>query len=165
MVKSVERGWTQEDVRRDFTHKEGRLYWLTGPRSGKIAGWVDGDGYTLVRYKGVLVRAHNLVWLYYHDSWPCAEVDHINNDPTDNSIGNLRLATRQQNGANQKLQARREGKYKGVYQNKTSYYAKIKYKGKQHHIGSFKTEKEAALAYNKMASFFFGNWAKLNEVD
>lgn len=165
MVKPLFRYWTQQEVQRDFNYLDGVMYWATGPRKGKVAGWLDERNYVLIRYKDKLVRSHNLVWLYHKGVWPDFELDHINNDPLDNRIENLRPADRNEQSANQKLQSRRAGKYKGVHKNDTSYYVKIKKNGKQYHVGSFKTEVEAALAYNKKAIELFGEFARLNEVE
>ena len=55
-------------------------------------------------------------------------------------------------------------KYIGVSKSKVSWWARINAKGRHIHIGSFKTEKEAALAYNVEALKYFGDKARLNEV-
>lgn len=159
------RQWTQEEVMEDFSYgTDGHLVWNHGPRRGKVAGWTDAQGYLLIRYKGVLVRAHNLVWLLYYGAWPTFEIDHINNNTSDNTIFNLRSSDRMSNGANQKLQTRRAGKFKGVYENASGYYVKIKRNGKQVYVGSYKTEAQAAKAYNEAAIFMFGEFAKLNDI-
>ena len=58
-------------------------------------------------------------------------------------------------------------KYKGVYwdQSNKKYKTFITSEGKDYWIGRFKSEKEAALAYNKKAVELFGKFAKLNKVD
>lgn len=48
----------------------------------------------------ITVRAHRLAWFLINREWPPNEVDHINCDPFDNRISNLRLADRSQNEAN-----------------------------------------------------------------
>ena len=35
---------------------------------------------------------HRLAWLYVHGCWPTEDIDHINGDPSDNRIANLREA-------------------------------------------------------------------------
>jgi len=168
MTKPKYRDWAQEDVINTFKYyadSHGQLVWLVGNMRGKVAGWKDQNGYILIHFKGKLVRAHNLIWLYHTGEWPTFELDHINNIPWDNRIENLRPADRAKQGANQKLQSRRQGKYKGVHKNKTSYYVKIKKDGKQYNVGSFKCEKEAARAYNQKAKEFFGEFAHLNEIE
>lgn len=168
MVVPKHRDWSQDEVKRAFRYYDdgfGSLVWLIGNRKGKVAGWKDGDGYLLVRFQGVLVRAHNLVWLYHTGEWPNFEIDHKNNIPWDNSFHNLRPATRHFQGANQTLQKRREGEFKGVHQSSSNnYYVKIKKHGVQYHGGSFSTKEEAAMKYNEMARELFGDFAKLNEV-
>jgi hypothetical protein len=62
-----------------------------------------------------------------------------------------------------KLQPKK--KYKGTKQKlNNKWSACIKYDYKNHYIGTFESEVEAALAYNKKAIEFLGNKAKLNAV-
>jgi hypothetical protein len=90
--------------------------------------------------------------------------DHINNNGLDNQKHNLRLATKSQQGAN--TAAKGKNKYKGVHFKKqcNKYIAEIMCKGVRQYLGSFRSEAEAALAYNKAAFEAFGEFAKLNEV-
>lgn len=146
----------------DYKPEDGCFFWKT---TGKMSGWIDQYGYRLTRINGRLCRDHHLVWLVETGKWPESEIDHKNNDPGDNRFDNLRPANRHQQGANQTLQKRRKGKYKGVYQMKSGkYYVKIKHRGKQNYLGSYHTEEEAALVYNQKALELFGEFANLNEV-
>jgi len=95
------------------------------------------------------------------------EVDHINGNGLDNRKCNLRLATSSQNKRNQRKQRRKtSSKYKGVYWHKRDkvWVVRIQAEGKEKYIGSYKTEQEAALAYNEAALKYHGEYAKLNEV-
>jgi group I intron endonuclease len=58
-------------------------------------------------------------------------------------------------------------KYVGVYLSKNGkrWFAVISYKNKQYRLGTFDTEEEAALAYNKKALELYGSNAKLNTID
>lgn len=64
-------------------------------------------GYMRVRITVAGVKhellAHRLAFLMAYGDWPENEVDHINGDRSDNSISNLRHATRSQNAKNIKL--------------------------------------------------------------
>lgn len=96
------------------------------------------------------------------------EVDHINRNPLDNRKVNLRVATRSQN-----LQNRTSKKdaftsnYKGVSWDKTrtKWRATIQLDKKSKTIGRFRTEKEAALAYNEKAKELHGEFAYLNTIE
>lgn len=100
---------------------------------------------------------------------PGMEIDHIDGNGLNNQIDNLRVVTKQQNAQNRKYSARGISKYKGVscyslQTRKKPWYARIKVKGNQKLLGYFLTEKEAALAYNKAALEFFGEYAQLNKI-
>lgn len=149
--------------RLDYEKESGYLYWKKG---GKVSGWTDPHGYRLTRIAGRLLRNHHIVWFLETGEWPTSEIDHINNDPSDNKFSNLRLADRKQQGANQKLQVRRKGKFKGVHQSGSgNYYVKVKKNKKTlTGTGTFTCEKEAALKYNYLAEELFGEFAHFNQV-
>lgn len=95
------------------------------------------------------------------------EIDHINGDRLDNRRENLRHVTHQQNIQNQKPS--REGnssRYKGVFWNKRDekWRSLIKLDGKTYHLGCYKGERDAAIAYNEAAIRFFGEYARLNAL-
>ena len=97
------------------------------------------------------------------------EVDHINHDKLDNRKCNLRLCTSSQNKAaaiKYKTWADKASIYKGVGWNKHAgkWIARIKVNKKSIHLGVFIDEQEAALAYNKKAVDFFGEFAVINEL-
>ena len=69
-------------------------------------------------------------------------VDHCNQDRRDNRKSNLRICTQSENALNSP--PRYERKYKGVYKRGEKYIARFR----NIHLGTFKTEFEAAEAYN-----------------
>jgi hypothetical protein len=94
-------------------------------------------------------------------------VDHADTDRLNNRRSNLRSCTNQQNQFNQKLRSVGLSKYKGVsmLQNRPSpYRAQIQLDGVRIHLGSFAVETKAALAYNKAAKEYFGEFARLNVI-
>ena len=92
-------------------------------------------------------------------------VDHINRNGLDNTRKNLRICTRSENLMNSKKpELNSTSKYKGVNKCGNSWRAEIRLNRKGFYLGKFKTEKEAALAYNKKAIELFGEFARLNEV-
>ena len=90
------------------------------------------------------------------DRWQYA--DHINGDATDNRRCNLRVATPQQNRQNA---GKRPGshKYKGVYQNRTGEWCARLVLAET----GYKTAEEAAQAYDRMATRYYGEFARLNQ--
>ncbi len=79
-------------------------------------------------------------------------VDHINGDTLDNRRENLRFVTARQNQANQGKQRRGEtrARFVGVHPfMRGGWKAQIKINGRQRHLGVFKTDIEAAQAYQK----------------
>lgn len=126
-------------------HKDGHTYYA---QRGK---WVDG--------RVVILSMHRLIL----DLGPDDMCDHKNRDGLDNRKENLRLCTKSQNGAN-RISTSRHG-YKGVHLRQGKYWsAQIKVNRETVLLGSYKTCEEAALAYNKAAQQYFGEFARLNEV-
>ncbi|MGD2095085.1 MAG: HNH endonuclease [Phycisphaerales bacterium] len=92
-------------------------------------------------------------------------VDHINHNGLDNRKANLRLATRAENNRNVRcLKKNNSSKYRGVWHDKryNKWRAQISINRKKKHLGYFKDEKEAGMAYDKAAKKYYGEFAILN---
>ena len=92
--------------------------------------------------------------------------DHIDGNGLNNQRYNLRPSTNSENARNAKPSNNKSSKYKGVSLKKEhsskKWCARIKFNGKQIHIGYFECEIHAALAYDKKAKELFGEFAYLN---
>lgn len=95
-------------------------------------------------------------------NFPDGQIDHINGNPLDNRRSNLRVCNNSQNQANRPLRKGRD--YKGTQKKGNRWKARITIRNKDFHLGSFRTEKEAAAAYNEAAKKAWGEFARLNEV-
>jgi len=110
---------------------------------------IDGQYYTVQR----IVYA-----LHYGEDPGDRVVDHINRDPLDNRIQNLRLVPHSLNAINTGLFKHNKTGVRGVSYNKRDnvYYAQIKVNQKAVHLGSFSTVEEAAKVRKEAEIRFFG---------
>lgn len=93
------------------------------------------------------------------------EVDHISHDTLDNQRRNLRICTHRQNSMNRRPnKSKIASQYKGVFRPAATrkWQASINSKGTHYHLGSFESEKNAALTYDRKAKELFGQFAWLN---
>lgn len=92
------------------------------------------------------------------------EVDHKDGDGLNNQKCNLRNCDHFQNSHNQSRQSNNKSGFKGVSKDKNTgkWAVNIKINNKQIHIGCFKDLKDAALAYDKAALKYHGDFARLN---
>jgi hypothetical protein len=120
---------------------------------------VNGRGYFHVRLyiNGISKtrKTHQLVAESFLNHKPDGTqklvVDHINDNPKDNRLVNLQVVTGRFNC--KKTQGKYSSKYKGVCWDKSrnKWMAQIKINGKKKHLGLFKCELPAHLAYqNKL---------------
>jgi len=153
--------------------------------SGKAHAIVDACAFEFLNQwnwqlsdKGYAVRKPFLfgksyvVWMHRVISSPPEGVliDHINLNRLDNRLDNLRFATHSGNVTNRGPNKERVNdiQYKGVYKNGKypTYSARMTLKIDDAHrhvyLGSFKTQEEAAMAYDREALKRFGEFAKLN---
>lgn len=91
-------------------------------------------------------------------------VDHINHNGLDNRRCNLRVCTPRQNMHNSPRQKISTNRYKGVWfrKKRNRWAATISTDGKKTLIGFFKTEEDAARAYDRVAKERRGEFAYLN---
>ena len=97
------------------------------------------------------------------------ELDHKNNNTLDCRRSNLRAATRNENLSNRAKFTTYDGKpctsqFKGVTLsgNKQKWIGQLRNEGQLYYLGTFDTQEEAAVAYNRAAKEFFGEFAQLN---
>lgn len=119
--------------------------------------------FTVSKNKRETVQMHRL--LMNPDNNKTYIIDHRDRDGLNNQKYNLRKCTHAENIRNRvNLYTNKTSKYKGVSWEKgcKKFRAKITYNGVIQHLGVFKTDIEAAKAYDKAAVMYFGEFSKLN---
>lgn len=93
-------------------------------------------------------------------------VDHINGDGLDNRKENFRICSQKNNSYNAKICKRNKSGFKGVswIKSRKKWYVSIEKNGYSMSLGLFLDKEEAALAYNKYAKKYFGQYARLNNI-
>lgn len=153
---------TQQYVkdRLSYDPNTGVFTWNNGPRAGKKAGCLFSNGYVNIGLCGKLIGAHRLAWLYIHGEMPTT-IDHIDGNPTNNRIANLRSCTKSQNMQNSRAKRNRE--FKGVWfePDRRKWRAAIGPRGNVKYLGRFNTAEEAHAAYAVAAHEMYGAFARV----
>lgn len=92
------------------------------------------------------------------------EVDHIDGNGLNNTRSNLRVCTHHQNSANRRKKVSSSSRFKGVSwkEKDKRWESRIGVGNKVVYLGQFKIEEEAALAYDRIAKEWRGEYACLN---
>lgn len=139
----------------DFDFQTGRMFWKARPTArpqwngryaGKEAFTGNSYGYKQGAIFGKLYLAHKVIFAAAYDEWPDL-IDHINQDPSDNRLENLRAANKSTNAYNSKIRGDNRSGATGVswFQRRQCWRAYLTKMGRQIHLGYFPTL-EAAIA-------------------
>ena len=110
---------TQEEVREhlDYNPETGELRWKKrkrGRKRGVVVGSTSVAGYLRIRINKKLYYSHRLIWLWVYGYFPETDIDHIDRDPSNNRLSNLREVSRICNQRNCGLDPRNKSGVKGV---------------------------------------------------
>jgi HNH endonuclease/AP2 domain len=81
---------------------------------GSQAGWRELSGYFRIMIDRKKYMSHRLAWLYVYGSFPKRLIDHIDGNPSNNKISNLRECTASENGRNQKMSCKNTSGVNGI---------------------------------------------------
>lgn len=118
--------------------------------SGKLAfNTASSDGYKRGRINNKEYLAHRVAWAIYYGEWPSSDIDHIDRNPSNNTISNLRLATPSNNQWNKSKCKSNTSGYKGVTwsKDKKKWMARCSAHGKEKFLGYFDDARSASEAY------------------
>ena len=163
---------SQEELKQLLIYDEetGQFYWRrVGRRSawweGHRAGTTNKFGYVLIGVYGVQYFAHHLAWLYVKGEWATGELDHIDTNPSNNRMGNLRPATSSQQKRNKGVQSNNRSGLKGAFwhgcHKGKKWRSQIKVGPRLIFLGYFETAESAHEAYCAAAKEHFGEFARV----
>ena len=135
---------TQEHLNSLFIYKDAFLYRNNGKQACPTS---KAKGYKLVTIKEKTYLEHRIIYIMKHGEAP-EIIDHIDGNPLNNRIENLRPATKSQNLQNAKLNKKNTSGVKGVFWAKQSkrWIACLEHSTKRHYVGCFKEISEAEKA-------------------
>jgi len=154
---------SQKYLHEIFDYKDGELYWKkrTSIRItiGKKVGCLSKDGRIYTRINKKLIAIHRVIFAWHHGYFPKI-VDHIDKNPLNNKIENLRKATISQNACNSKLMSNNKSGIKGVCWHKAAkkWHATVVV-GKFKISGFFEKLSDAEIYIKKMREIHHGEFA------
>jgi hypothetical protein len=136
----------------DYDPATGVLRWRVRRNHVAPAGAVAGSrcraGYRRLTIYGRRYAAHRVAWLYVTGAWPRGELDHIDGDPSNNALTNLREATRALNMQNmRRARCTNVLGLLGVRALGRRFNARIYAQGLPRYLGCFDTPELAHAAY------------------
>ena len=142
-----------------------RKKWYSLPSGADNCRTVAASGHVKGNTK-TRVLMHRVIWEHHHKAIPPKyTIDHINHNPLDNRLSNLRVCTLAENKQNSRPYRNASSKFKGVSLEKSGrWHAYIRVNKKLINLGRYTHERDAATAYNEAAQQHFGEFAYLNEV-
>lgn len=133
-------------------------------KKGKRAGGKDSNGYRTIQFKKIRLYEHRAAFLLIYGYLP-SQVDHIDGDPSNNRISNLRDGTLA-NARNRRRSKNNSSGFTGVSRctQPNRWRAYIFHKGEQLNLCGFEDKLEAAKFREILAAMFYGDHAKQQEV-
>ena len=146
---------TQERLKEvlGYDPETGMFRWKMSPAPsvniGDTAGHKHIRGYIQIGINGKRHRAHRLAYLYTHGYIPEYGIDHIDRNPSNNRIDNLREVSQQCNMRNTGNYCTNTSGCKGVYWNKHNnrWCAQITVNGKRKYLGTYDKDDFASAVY------------------
>lgn len=145
-----------------FDYHDGNLY-HKHTRTGVYAGQRAGNfniKYPVVKINGSAFKLHRVVFMMHHGYCPEC-LDHINGNPHDNRIENLRPATISENYANKSLYKTSKSGVKGVYWHTQTnqWLGYVQFQKRRVYVGAFATLELAKECIELVREMMHGEFA------
>ena len=149
---------SKQELNELFHYENGKLYgksvtWRRKASNSRVEGKQLGtkmsDGHLQINFTDKYGNkhrelVHRIIFGMFNDVIP-EFLDHINRDPSDNRLSNLRPACKSLNSQNRGPQVNTKWGMRGIYKNPDNgrYYVHIKINGKRHSLGGTDCLEEA----------------------
>ena len=137
-----------------YDPETGFIHWIKRSgraKAGSVAGTVKVGGYIQIRACGGLHYAHRIAWMFEHGKWPEGHIDHIDGNPMNNRISNLRdvsVGTNMENQRRAHVSNKSSGLLGVSFDKQTGrWMAKISILNKTKNLGRFSDKDKAHEAY------------------
>ena len=160
---------TQEYLKEIFDYKDGilirKIKTCRNVIVGDAVGIKHNNGYLRVNISRKAYYIHRLVFMWHYGYFP-KEIDHIDGNPQNNKIENLREATHAQNNKNLGVKKNNASGFSGVgfCNTRKKWYAQIMFDGKRKTLGRFENKEEAILCRKMGEIKYFGEWRRMNKL-
>lgn len=155
---------SQAELHERFEYRNGELFYKISPlpkiKVGSKVGSVNRAGYVKVTLNKKKYFVHRIIFMMQHGYLP-KEIDHINCNPSDNRIENLREVNRTQNRYNIVSYKTNTSGVKNVVKNKklNKWEVSINVDGKRKYIGVFEDFELAELVAMEARHKYHGVFA------
>ena len=156
---------TQQQALELFEYRDGALFYRQRPSqntlAGNRAGYVDNNGYRKLSIENKRYQEHRIIFLMHHGYLPDT-IDHIDGNPSNNLIENLREVTQQQNCYNSAIQKRNTSGFRGVSWSKTysKWQSYVNFNKKRKFLGYFEDLEFAAFVADEARRLYHGSFYK-----
>lgn len=130
----------------------GRMF---SKKDGREVGHFDSrNRYRIVNIGGSRYAVHRLAWLMSYGRWPEGQIDHINQDKTDNRLSNLRVVSQSVNLHNRSAPNKNNSSgVLGINRAGSKWVAQITVNNRNVRLGAFDTPEMAKYAYDHAKRF------------
>jgi hypothetical protein len=157
---------TQQQLLDFFDYRDGNLFWKfhnskRGQRFiGKKAGSKMKNGYYHILFNGKYIYLHRAIFFMHYGYLP-QYIDHIDGNPANNKIENLREATASQNCWNQKYKGSASG-HKGITWNKQDkkWQPQLTANNKKIYLGKYDDLETAIKVYKNASEKYHKEFAR-----